>query len=45
LRVIEDAAQSMGANWRGERIGSRGDLASFSFHPNKNMTTTEAAVW
>jgi dTDP-4-amino-4,6-dideoxygalactose transaminase len=41
LRVIEDAAQSMGANWRGRPIGSFGDLVSISFHPNKNMTTTE----
>jgi dTDP-4-amino-4,6-dideoxygalactose transaminase len=41
LRVIEDAAQSIGANWRGKRIGSFGDLISFSFHANKNITTAE----
>jgi dTDP-4-amino-4,6-dideoxygalactose transaminase len=41
LRVIEDAAQSQGANWRGREIGSFGDLVCFSFHPNKNMTTGE----
>lgn len=41
LRVIEDAAQSMGAHWQGRRIGSCGDLVAISFHPNKNMTTTE----
>ncbi len=41
LRVLEDAAQSMGASWRGARIGSFGDLVSFSFHANKNMTTGE----
>jgi dTDP-4-amino-4,6-dideoxygalactose transaminase len=41
LRVIEDAAQSMGANWQGRRIGQEGDLVSFSFHPNKNMTSGE----
>jgi len=41
LRVIEDAAQSMGATWKGRRVGSFGDLVSFSFHANKNMTTTE----
>jgi len=41
LRVIEDAAQSMGASWNGKRIGSFGDLISFSFHANKNMTTSE----
>ncbi len=41
LRVIEDAAQSQGANWHGREIGSFGDLVCFSFHPNKNMTTGE----
>ena len=41
LRVIEDAAQSMGAAWRGRRIGSFGDLVAISFHANKNITTGE----
>lgn len=41
LRVIEDAAQSMGANWKGRKIGSFGDLIALSFHANKNMTTGE----
>ncbi|HEY4973218.1 MAG TPA: DegT/DnrJ/EryC1/StrS aminotransferase family protein [Steroidobacteraceae bacterium] len=41
LRVIEDAAQSMGASWQGERIGASGDLVSISFHANKNLTTAE----
>ncbi len=41
LRVLEDAAQSMGASWQGERIGAGGDLVSISFHANKNLTTGE----
>jgi dTDP-4-amino-4,6-dideoxygalactose transaminase len=41
LRVIEDAAQSMGACCDGQRIGASGDLVAFSFHPNKNMTSGE----
>ena len=41
LRVIEDAAQSMGASWGGRRIGSFGDLVAISFHANKNITTAE----
>jgi len=41
LRVIEDAAQSFGAHWGDREIGSFGDLVSFSFHANKNMTTSE----
>jgi dTDP-4-amino-4,6-dideoxygalactose transaminase len=41
LRVIEDAAQSMGANWKGREIGSFGDLVAISFQANKNLTTAE----
>ena len=41
LRVIEDAAQSLGARWGGREIGAFGDLVCFSFHANKNMTTAE----
>ena len=41
LRVVEDAAQALGSEWGGRRIGSIGDLVSISFHPNKNVTTIE----
>jgi dTDP-4-amino-4,6-dideoxygalactose transaminase len=41
LRVVEDAAQSMGTTWKGKRIGAFGDFVSVSFHPNKNITTIE----
>src|SRR5580704_11402385 len=41
LRVVEDAAQAIGSSWKGKRIGSFGDFVSFSFHPNKNITTVE----
>jgi dTDP-4-amino-4,6-dideoxygalactose transaminase len=44
LRVIEDAAHAIGTSWRGKRIGSFGDIACFSFHPNKNMTTIEGGA-
>jgi hypothetical protein len=44
LRVLEDAAQSMGANWQGERIGAGGDLVALSFHANKNITTAEGGA-
>ena len=44
LRVVEDAAQSFGSNWRGQRIGASGDFVSFSFHPNKNITTIEGGA-
>jgi dTDP-4-amino-4,6-dideoxygalactose transaminase len=41
LRVVEDAAQAIDARWRGARIGSFGDLVSFSFQANKNITCAE----
>lgn len=41
LRVVEDAAQSFGSTWKGRRIGAFGDFVSFSFHPNKNITSIE----
>lgn len=41
LRVVEDAAQALGSTWKGKRIGSFGDFASFSFQANKNITTAE----
>jgi dTDP-4-amino-4,6-dideoxygalactose transaminase len=41
LRVVEDAAQSFGSTWKGRRIGAFGDFVSFSFHANKNITTSE----
>jgi dTDP-4-amino-4,6-dideoxygalactose transaminase len=44
LRVVEDAAQSLGANWRGRTLGSFGDFVSFSFHANKNITTSEGGA-
>ena len=44
LRVIEDAALAVGSSWKGRTIGSFGDMALFSFHPNKNMTTIEGGA-
>ena len=44
LRVIEDAAQSLGASWGGKAIGASGDFVSFSFHANKNLTTGEGGA-
>ncbi len=37
LRVIEDAAQAHGADYNGQRIGSIGHAACFSFYPGKNL--------
>ena len=37
LVVIEDAAQAHGAEYRGKRAGSMGDIGCFSFYPGKNL--------
>jgi dTDP-4-amino-4,6-dideoxygalactose transaminase len=44
LRVVEDAAHAIGSKYRDKPIGSFGDLAVFSFHPNKNMTSIEGGA-
>lgn len=44
LRVIEDAALVQGSKWNGRAVGSFGDITTFSFHPNKNMTTIEGGA-
>jgi len=42
--IIEDAAESHGALYKGRKAGSLGDMACFSFYPNKNMTTGEGGI-
>jgi len=37
LKIVEDAAQAHGAEYKGRRIGSIGDVACFSFYPGKNL--------
>lgn len=37
LAVIEDCAQAHGAKYQGQRVGSFGDIAAFSFYPTKNL--------
>ncbi|MCC9622545.1 DegT/DnrJ/EryC1/StrS family aminotransferase [Thalassospira sp. MA62] len=37
LLVIEDAAQAHGASYKGQRVGSFGDAAAWSFYPGKNL--------
>ena len=38
LKLIEDAAQAWGAEWKGKKAGALGDAAAFSFYPTKNLS-------
>lgn len=44
LFIIEDAAHALGAEYRGQKIGSIGDATSFSFHVHKNIITAEGGM-
>jgi dTDP-4-amino-4,6-dideoxygalactose transaminase len=44
LTVIEDAAHAHGAEWKGRKVGSLGDMASFSFQSSKNLASGEGGV-
>src|SRR5512133_4252025 len=41
LQVLEDAAHAISARYRGRLVGSRSNLAAFSFYATKNLTTVE----
>lgn len=42
--LLEDCAQAHGALYRGKRVGSFGEMGTFSFYPTKNMTTGEGGM-
>jgi dTDP-4-amino-4,6-dideoxygalactose transaminase len=44
LLVIEDAAHGLGTYYKGVHVGGRGQIAIFSFHPIKNITTGEGGM-
>lgn len=44
LKVIEDAAEMHGQTCRGKPCGSFGDISTFSFYPNKHITTGEGGM-
>lgn len=44
LRVVEDAAQGLGASHRGRPLGAIGDVGAFSFHETKNVTCGEGGA-
>ncbi len=44
LRVIEDACEAIGAEYKGRAAGRLGDMGVFAFYPNKQMTTGEGGL-
>jgi perosamine synthetase len=44
LKIIEDAAEMHGQEYNGEPCGSFGDISTFSFYPNKHLTTGEGGM-
>ncbi len=44
LAIVEDAAEAHGAEYKGQRVGSFGEMASFSFYANKIITTGEGGM-
>jgi perosamine synthetase len=44
LKVLEDAAQMIGQTYKGKPCGSFGDISTFSFYPNKHVTTGEGGM-
>jgi perosamine synthetase len=44
IAIIEDAAEAIGSEYRGRKAGSFGDVATFSFHGSKTLTTGEGGM-
>lgn len=44
IALVEDAAEAHGAEYRGSKVGSFGDIATFSFYGNKLITTGEGGM-
>lgn len=44
LITIQDAAHSLGASYKGQKVGALADMTMFSFHPVKNITTGEGGI-
>jgi perosamine synthetase len=44
VTVVQDAACAIGATWKGDPVGARAQVAAFSFHPRKVITTGEGGM-
>jgi len=44
LKILEDACESLGATYKGKMVGTTGDIGTYAFYPNKQMTTGEGGM-
>src|SRR6185369_6883628 len=44
LAIVEDAAEQQGQTYKGRQLGSFGEISTFSFYPNKHVTTGEGGM-
>jgi len=44
LKLIEDSAEALGAEYKGKRAGSLGEVGVFAFYPNKQISTGEGGI-
>lgn len=44
LRILEDSCESLGAKYKGTMVGTTGDIGTYAFYPNKQMTTGEGGM-
>lgn len=44
LKILEDACESLGSTYKGKVTGTMGDIGTYAFYPNKQMTTGEGGM-
>lgn len=44
LQILEDSCESLGATYKGKMVGTTGDIGTYAFYPNKQMTTGEGGM-
>lgn len=44
LKILEDACESLGSTYQGKMVGTTGEIGTYAFYPNKQMTTGEGGM-
>lgn len=44
LQILEDSCESLGATYKGKMVGTTGDIGTYAFYPNKQITTGEGGM-